>query len=86
MGTFLPFRAYNTDNQLIINSYSKIVTLLTQNLVVNKEFAFPKTTRFNRTFMELKGGCAAASRSRHLFQSHLYGIESRVLHRRWRQC
>ena len=53
----------------------KIVTLLTQNLVVNKEFAFPKTTGFNRTFMELKGANETCRGLCLWFQSHLYGIE-----------
>ena len=50
--------------------------MLTQNLVVNKEFAFPKTTGFNRTFMELKVENKAERNEKNvMFQSHLYGIE-----------
>ena len=49
--------------------------MLTQNLVVNKEFAFPKTTRFNRTFMELKVPLSPDDVRMPWFQSHLYGIE-----------
>ena len=49
--------------------------MLTQNLVVNKEFAFPKTTGFNRTFMELKVNTKWQVNDSIKFQSHLYGIE-----------
>ena len=31
--------------------------------------------RFNRTFMELKVRLLWSTRKRHMFQSHLYGIE-----------